>query len=236
MIFHVAILMPAFNETQLAATLATLVEAAKDDLELTVYVVDDGGDRPVDACELPAASSHFRVVLARHASNLGQGAALETARRLALLDPPRDAYVTMDADGQHRATDALVLARAIGSGADVAFGNRFLGHSNVPSTKRLVLYAARIFERVLTGLRLSDAHNGLRAFSHRALERIPIRQSRMAHATEIKQRVSREPELVVVERPVSVRYTRHTIQKGQSSLGALSIVHELATHYLFGEP
>ena len=236
MIFRVAILMPAFNEKRLAPTLATLAETAKDDLDLTVYLVDDGSDRAIESCELPRGTSNFRVVVARHACNLGQGAALETARRLALLDPPRDAYVTMDADGQHRAADALVLARAIAGGADVAFGNRFLGDSNVPATKRLVLYAGRIFERVLTGLQLSDAHNGLRAFSYRALERIPIRQSRMAHATEIKQRVSREPELVVVERPVSVRYTRHTIEKGQSSLGALSIVHELATQYLFGEP
>ena len=236
MTFTVAVLMPAFNEKRLAATLATLAEVPPDDLDLTVYLVDDGSETPVSAADLPEPSSTFRVVLARHACNLGQGAALETARRLALRDPPRDAYVTMDADGQHRAADALMLARAISSGADVAFGNRFLGDSNVPPVKRLVLYAARIFERVLTGLRLSDAHNGLRAFSYRALARIPIRQSRMAHATEIKQRVSREPELVVVERPVSVRYTRQSIEKGQSSLGALSIVHELATQYLFGEP
>ena len=236
MTFAVAILMPAFNETRLGATLESLAETAGSDFDVTVYLVDDGSEEPVRAEDLPCSSSTFRIVLARHACNLGQGASLETARRLALLDPPRDAYVTMDADGQHGAADALTLARAIRDGADVAFGNRFLGDSNVPRVKRLVLYAGRVFERVLTGLRLSDAHNGLRAFSPRALERIPIRQSRMAHATEIKQRLSRAPELVIVERPVSVRYTRHSIEKGQSSLGALSIVHELATQYLFGEP
>ncbi len=232
----IAILMPAFNEKRLGATLATLAEAAIGDVDLTVYLVDDGSEQPIALADLPPRSPSFRIVLAHHACNLGQGASLETARRLALLDPRRDAYVTMDADGQHRAADALTLACAIRDGADVAFGNRFLGDSNVPPVKRLVLYAARIFEHVLTGLRLSDAHNGLRAFSCRALERIPIRQSRMAHATEIKLRVSRAPELVIVERPVSVRYSRHSIEKGQSSLGALSIVHELATHYLFGEP
>ncbi|MGH7329390.1 MAG: glycosyltransferase family 2 protein, partial [Polyangiaceae bacterium] len=230
------ILMPAFNEKRLGVTLASVADAARGDLDVTVYLVDDGSDEPVGAGDLPECSDTFRIMLARHACNLGQGASLETARRLALLDPPRDAYVTMDADGQHRVDDAFALARAVRDGADVAFGNRFLGDSNVPSVKRLVLCAARIFERALTGLRLSDAHNGLRGFSRRALERIPIRQSRMAHATEIKQRVSRAPELVIVERPVSVRYTRQSIQKGQSSLGALSIVHELATQYLFGEP
>ena len=57
----------------------------------------------------------------------------------------------------------------------------------------------------------------------------------MAHATEIKQQVSREGTLVVVEVPVSVRYTRATLAKGQSSLGAITILSDLALDYLFGE-
>ena len=70
----------------------------------------------------------------------------------------------MDADGQHCASDALALARAGLDGADVALGNRFAGASNVPTSRRAVLAIARLFERAATGLRLSDVHNGLRAF------------------------------------------------------------------------
>src|SRR6202012_226892 len=115
------------------------------------------------------------------------------------------------------------LAAAIARGADVAFGNRFLGDSNVPRARRALLRAARFFEWALTGLRLADAHNGLRAFSRRALAQVPIRQNRMAHATEIKQRVSRAGALAIVEVPVSVRYTRESLAKGQTSLGAVVI-------------
>jgi hypothetical protein len=141
----------------------------------------------------------------------------------------------MDADGQHGAHDVIALARAIDDGADVAFGNRFLGDSNVPHVRRALLRAARVFEWAITGLRLADAHNGLRAFSGRAIERIAIRQNRMAHATEIKQRVSRAGPLTVVEIPVTVRYTRESLAKGQTSLGAVVIVRDLILQYLFGE-
>jgi glycosyltransferase involved in cell wall biosynthesis len=240
-----AILMPAYNETTaLARTLEALsaladrAERAKsaDGLRgATVFLVDDGSDVPIELAALPRG---IRVVLARHPFNLGQGAALETARQLALAthDLTFDAYVTMDADGQHRVEDVVALAAAIQGGADVAFGNRFLGDSNVPPSRRWLLRAARLFESAVTGLHLADAHNGLRAFSRRALEQVPIRQNRMAHATEIKQRISRAGALAIVEVPVSVRYTRESLAKGQTSLGALVIVRDLLLQYLFGEP
>jgi glycosyltransferase involved in cell wall biosynthesis len=235
----VAILMPAYNEVcALAGTLAALASLAARAGSLgglTVFLIDDGSDTPVDPASLPEPTPEFRLVLARHAVNLGQGAALETARQLALRAPACSAYVTMDADGQHRVEDVAALAEAVVAGADVAFGNRFLGDSNVPLVRRLALSAARHFERELTGLSLGDAHNGLRAFSRRALERVPIRQDRMAHATEIKQRVSRAGPLAIVEVPVSVRYTSESLAKGQSSLGAAVILRDLFLEYLFGE-
>jgi glycosyltransferase involved in cell wall biosynthesis len=229
-----AILMPVFGDQgALAPTLAALADRAG--VDVTVFLIDDGSDPPLDPERvLPARG--LRVVFARHPFNLGQGAALETARQLALDGGAFDAYVTMDADGQHAVEDALSLARAILEGADVAFGNRFLGGSKVPAVRRAVLLAARRFERVLTGLRLADAHNGLRAFSRPALERVTIRLNRMAHATEIKQQISRAGPLRVVEVPVTIRYSPGTLARGQRSLGAVVIVRDLVLHYLFGEP
>jgi glycosyltransferase involved in cell wall biosynthesis len=234
---RVAVLMPVLDEVAaLRRTLAGLRDVADELGGVTVFVVDDGSEIPILPDDLPAPAPGFALVLARHAVNLGQGAALETARQLALGRGDFAAYVTMDSDGQHRAEDAVALARAVEAGADVAFGSRFLGGSRVPFVRSLVLGAARTFERTLTGLRLSDAHNGLRAFSRRALERVPIRQNRMAHATEIKQRVAKAGPLVVVEVPVTVRYTAETLAKGQSSLGAVVILRDLFQQYLFGEP
>jgi glycosyltransferase involved in cell wall biosynthesis len=219
----------------LERTLATLQQKADSFGGVVVFLVDDGSDDAVCARDLPARTPAFRIVLARHVVNLGQGAALETARQLALADSTAfTAYVTMDADGQHLEADARALAHAIEEGADVAFGNRFLGSSNVPRGRHALLILARWFERAITGLRLADAHNGLRAFSRAALERVPIRQNRMAHATEIKLRVSRAG-LRFVEIPVSVRYTRETLARGQRNLSAAIILGDLMLQYLFGE-
>jgi glycosyltransferase involved in cell wall biosynthesis len=227
----VAVLLPAFNEGErLSRTLAELAEVT--DADITVFCVDDGSEPPLapKPCGLP-------VVFATHPVNLGQGAALETARRLA-FDPSRgpfDVFVTMDADGQHRAEDALVLARAVAGGrADVALGDRFAGGSKVPTSRRILLHFARVFERLATGLALADAHNGLRAFSPRAARALRIRQNRMAHATEITRFLARE-KLSVVELPVTLRYSDESLAKGQSASGAVAILVDLLQGFLFGE-
>lgn len=236
----IAILMPAYNEPgRLAETLGAIRAEAEALSGVRVFLVDDGSEPAIDPRGLPGPSPSFHVVLARHAVNLGQGAALETARQLALADARGfDAYVTMDADGQHRIEDVAALARAVEGGADVALGDRFAGDSNVPPLRRALLFAARLFERAITGLALSDAHNGFRAFSRRGMERVRIRENRMAHATEITRQISlakRDDRLVVVEVPVSVRYTRETLTKGQTSLGAFAILRDLFYRYLFEE-
>jgi len=228
---RVAILMPAYDEgARLARTLVELAKHA-DDAEMTVFVVDDGSAERV----VVDAACPLRVVLARHDVNLGQGAAIETARRLA-LDPrfggAFDVYVTMDSDGQHRPEDVIALARAVvDGGADVALGDRFSGRSAVPASRRWLLRGARLFERLTTGLALSDAHNGLRAFGPRAIAELRLTQNRMAHATEITKRISR---LSVVEVPVSVRYDDEVMAKGQKASGAVTVVVDLLQGFLFG--
>jgi glycosyltransferase involved in cell wall biosynthesis len=233
---RLAVLMPVFNEGErLVATLRELA-AAVEAHDVTVFVVDDGSAR---ALSLPR-SDGMRIVLARHPVNLGQGAAIETARRLSLdarFGGDFDAFVTMDSDGQHRPEDALALAAAIRDGADVALGDRFAGESNVPPTRRVLLRLARIFERWTTGLVLSDAHNGLRAFSPRAIVRMRLRQNRMAHATELTRRIGdAKGALELVEVPVSVRYSAETLAKGQTAGGALAILVDLFQGFLFGSP
>ncbi len=236
---RVAVLMPVYGERErLGPTLRALREAAEPLGGVTVFLVDDGSEPPLDEAEIPARSGSFRVVLGRHAVNLGQGAALETARQLALRAAPAEVYATMDSDGQHRASDLAALCLAIDRGADVALGDRFSGQSNVPPFRRVVLRVARLVERLLTGLALSDAHNGFRAFSRRALEHLAIKENRMAHATELTYRISRAQKvesLRVVEVPVSIRYTEATLDKGQSSLGAFTILRDLFHRYLFEE-
>lgn len=232
----VAVLLPTFNEgAALAALLTELRREAAALGGICVYLVDDGGALPIELRELPPCTPGFEIVLARHAINLGQGAALETARQLALARGEHAVFVTMDADGQHRVADLPAMVRAIRDGADAAFGNRFAANCNVPPGRRLVLWLARALEFSLTTRWMSDAHNGYRAFNARALERVRIQQNRMAHATEIRQCLARAGrELRVVEVPVTVEYTRETLRKGQSNLGGFIVLRDLVLNFLFG--
>jgi glycosyltransferase involved in cell wall biosynthesis len=235
----ICVLMPVFNEgPSVAETLFNIRGLAQDLGGVQVILVDDGSRLPLDPSALPAPTPDFSCVLSRHEINLGQGAALETARQIALSRGPFEAFVTMDSDGQHRPEDLRVMVQALRNGADVVFGNRFRGDSNVPFVRKAVLRLAALFERGVTGLQLHDAHNGFRAFNRRALELCQITQGRMAHATEIKQRVAagrRARGLRIAEAPVSIRYSEASLKKGQSTWGAFTILKDLVFRSLFGD-
>jgi glycosyltransferase involved in cell wall biosynthesis len=187
-----------------------------------IVVVDDGsGDATGEAAWQSGAS------VVTHPLNLGQGAALRTGMDYALARGARF-VATLDADGQHRADDAAAMIRRLAeSGADVALGSRFLGSAeNMPYARRLLLRAATVFTRLTTGLDVTDAHNGLRAFTADAARRIRIRQNRMAHASEILEEISRG-QLTYIEVPMVVTYTEYSLAKGQSGFGAFSVLLDL---------
>jgi glycosyltransferase involved in cell wall biosynthesis len=238
-----AILIPAFNEgARLDATLTRIMgfmEYVKEHVYRTIsqvalVVVDDGSSAPIDVSPSVEPSGAVQVWLLRHAVNLGQGAALCTATAFARDHLASNVFVTMDADGQHDPADLPTLLNAlITTNADIVFGNRFSGdHSQVPPLRRALLKAATGFERFISGLNLSDAHNGFRAFGGRTADLIDFQQNRMAHATEIKQIVHRN-HLRYCEVPVSIRYSAETLAKGQRSSGSLVILRDLLSAYLF---
>src|SRR5207253_1589304 len=74
---------------------------------------------------------------------------------------------TFDADGQHDEDDIPRLVRVLTrEHRDVALASRFLGREalGMPRSKRLLLKGAVLYMRLTTGLPITDAHNGLRAF------------------------------------------------------------------------
>jgi glycosyltransferase involved in cell wall biosynthesis len=169
---------------------------------------------------------HFEHVV-RHAVNLGQGAALQTGIAYALRDPSTRSVVTFDADGQHRVEDAAAMvARLEREHLDVVFGSRFLDRrTELDPLRRLVLRAAVVYTNRTTGMRLTDAHNGLRVLSRTGAATLRIRHNRMAHASEIVHQVGRS-DLRWAEHPVHVLYTDYSRSKGQSLLNSINILVE----------
>lgn len=215
--------VPAYNEaTSIGPVVSGLLPYVAG-----VVVVDDASADGTRQAALDAGA-----VVVRHPVNLGQGAALQTGIRHALSEGAR--YIVMfDADGQHDATEIPRMLDALkGANADVALGSRFKGTTvGMTASRRLVLRLAVAFTRLTTGLKLSDSHNGFRAFTAEAAGRLRIRQNRMAHASEILEQIARE-RMAYVEVPVTIRYTDYSKLKGQRNTESLNILLDLLANWI----
>ncbi len=211
------VVVPAFNEAEvIAEVIADLRRHAGD-----IVVVDDASsDATVDVAREAGA------VVLRHVINRGQGAAIQTGVDYA-LQHGAEAIVTFDSDGQHSADDLPALLAPIrDGGADFVLGSRFLQMRNaIPRTRRALLRLAIVFTRITSGIDVTDAHNGLRAFSRRAASAIDIKLDRMAHASELMDQIRRSG-LPYAEVPVSVRYTPYARRKGQRGVHALRVAFD----------
>jgi glycosyltransferase involved in cell wall biosynthesis len=215
------VVIAAFNEAEVIGKVVGELCAVYPN----VVVVDDGSSDETAARARAAGANVLRHVL-----NRGQGAALQTGISYA-LSKGAELVVTFDADGQHRVQDIAPLAAPIAAGeVEICLGSRFLGDREaVPIGRRVLLFGAVWFMRLTSGLKLSDAHNGLRAFSRRAAETLDIQLDRMAHASEIIDQI-RVSGLPYREVPVRIRYTDYSLAKGQRSSAALRV----AWDYLIG--
>ncbi|PRI10208.1 glycosyltransferase family 2 protein [Leucobacter massiliensis] len=213
------LVVPLYNEGQVVRE---VVSAAREVFPNIVCVDDGSSDGSV------AEALAGGAVVVRHPINLGQGAALQTGLDFALAQPGAEYFVTFDSDGQHRTEDAEhMVQRLREEPLDIVIGSRFLdGRTQAGTLKRIVLRLAVAFERLSTGVKLTDAHNGLRALNRDAASRIRIRQNRMAHASEIVAQIGKQ-RLRYAEEPVHIIYTDYSRAKGQSLWNSVNILSEL---------
>ena len=217
----VAVIIPAYNESQVIGD----VLAVLSELPYEIIVVDDGSaDATVSEIE------KYPVWLLEHATNLGQGAALQTGFEFALSLPTIDYFITFDSDGQHSAGDIETLVKILDSDdVDVVLGSRFCEGGiaeNIKGLRKFVLKLAINFTNWQTGLKLTDTHNGVRGFRREALEKIDLKQNRMAHASELLSQISAY-QMKVQEIPVHILYTEYSMKKGQSLLNGINILWDL---------
>jgi hypothetical protein len=176
---RVAVVVPAYNEEDNIGAVLARIPASVCGVGTAILVVDDGSrDRTGDI-----AREHG-VAVARHATNLGGGAALRTGYRL-MVDSGARVVVTLDADGQHLPEEMERLVGPVLDGTvDVAHGSRVLGAAepNHFAREAGIIFFNRMVS-LITRTRVSDCSNGYRAVRATVLPQLVLRQEQF-HTSE----------------------------------------------------
>ena len=172
------VIVPTYNESENIARIVPLI--LTQDPRLEVLVVDDnspdGTGRMAD--ELAAASPRVHVL--HREGKQGLGRAYLAGFRWA-LERSYDFVFEMDADFSHDPGHLPEFLAAV-KDADMVLGSRYRDGKvtvvNWPMSRLMLSYAANIYARAVTGLRLGDATGGFKCFRREVLAAIPLDQVR----------------------------------------------------------
>jgi glycosyltransferase involved in cell wall biosynthesis len=166
----VAVVLPAYNASKtLEQTYAEIPMDIVDD----VILVDDASTD-----ETAAVADRLGIHTVIHARNGGYGANQKTCYTVALARGA-DIVVMLHPDYQYTPRLLTAMAGMIASGHyDAVFASRILGggalSGGMPRYKYVANRLLTAFQNLLMGGKLSEYHTGYRAWSRKALERMPL--------------------------------------------------------------
>ncbi len=180
---RICIVIPTYNN---AATLAAVIQSARRFVP-DIIVVDDGSTDDTSH----VLSCFPDIQIARHARNLGKGAALADGfARAAGLGCTH--AISMDADGQHVSESLPKFLTAIAQHPDaIVIGVRELsstteGHEGGPRAKSRILRAhSNFWVWAETGRWIADTQSGFRAYPLQAVQALWLKAKRYDYEVEV---------------------------------------------------
>jgi polyprenyl-phospho-N-acetylgalactosaminyl synthase len=208
-------LIRAYNE---ATRIREVIEGIFHAGYTQVLVVDDGSTDGTDSLLADLVEGE-RVHYMRHVTNRGAGAALETGFAYIRENSTNHNWeylLTFDADGQMDIRDMSKFEKEFEKDEtlDIVIGSRFITktNTNVPMMRRIILWGGRIFTSLVSGVHLTDAHNGYRMMRISTLENIHITMDGMEYASELIDQIGFY-KLYFREVPVNIHYDEYTLAK-----------------------
>lgn len=231
---RIAVVIAAYNEASIIGEVVQGIprriraccDSAVPEDTVDIVVVDDGSRDKTGRMAREAGAT-----VLRHLINRGQGAALKTGFDY-VVEEGYDVVVSFDADGQHKAEEIELLVQTLhDKNLDVVLGSRFLGKStiNITPARKIILKGGVLFTRLISQVKVTDTHNGFRAFRASALESLTLVQDRMEHASEIIDQIGQR-HLKFAEVPVTIEYTDYSKLKGQGNGAAFKIAAKMLVH------
>ena len=219
----VCVIMPAFNEASVIGNVILKVKKVfkSSPYSTEVVVINDASK---DNTSIVAKKSGAIVV--DHILNSGAGGATATGLSYAQQNG-FDIAVTMDADGQHLAEDALAgVDEIVKRQIDLLIGSRLINSQGMSKTKILGNKGLSFITYLLFGINSTDSQSGLRVYSRKALEQLRWKTSGYEFCSEMLWR-AKQLGLKIDEYSIKAVYTDYSKAKGQNNWNAINIVKSL---------
>lgn len=153
----ICIVIPTYNNER---TIASVIESVLP-YSSNVIVVNDGSTDTTDSILKTFAD---KITIVSYVPNHGKGYALQQAFAEAKKRSYKTA-ITLDADGQHKASDLPLFAQAIKENPDaLIIGSRSFDQPNMPSKNSFANRFSNFWFTVQTSISLPDTQTGYRAY------------------------------------------------------------------------
>ena len=169
---RVLVVLPTYNEAGNIAEVLRRLRSAVGDADLLV-IDDSSPDGTGELAEKVAAELGQIEVRSRPAKS-GLGSAYRLGFELA-IDRGYDVCVEMDSDFSHEPERLPELLRAVGDGADLAIGSRYVPGGSTPSwprSRRWLSRGGNTYAALVLGLRVKDSTAGFRAYRTAMLKEV----------------------------------------------------------------
>ena len=198
------VMIPAYNEETTIGEVIKNIPRNIDGINgVEVLVIDDGSiDNTLEVAKRSGADA-----IVHQKQRMGLAKAFESGMEVA-LEMGADIIVNIDADNQYDPKEIPVLIQPILSGdADVVLGNRQINTlTHMPTSKKVGNKIASFVTRRLSGMNISDAQTGFRAFSRKAAMTLNVLSEYTYTQETIIQAAYKKLEIVEVPIEFRKRY------------------------------
>lgn len=210
---NIAIVIPCFNEEH------SITSVLKDLAALginNIIAIDDYSTDNTLAILHEAQNKYNNLTVLHNTQNRGAGFSIMKGLRYAKNNTTAKYVITMDADGQHIIEDIEKIIQAtIQNKHDIIYGVRNF-HTNIPLTKKISNFLARLTLIILYQNTIQDPYCGLRAFNRQFIDKLKFR-NRFEWCVDCAQAI-RHCHTKALSVPIKAHYTEYSQNKQSNSL------------------